>query len=94
MGSQSQIGLDWLKNQLIKEFDLKNFDKAKTVIEWEIIRDLQAKSLKINQKGYIWDLLEAEKMNSYYPTIFSMKVESMFSFDQVVDYFKADQIIY
>ncbi len=47
LGSQSQSGLDWLKNQLSKEFNMKNLDEAMTIIGWEITKDFQAGTLKI-----------------------------------------------
>lgn len=50
LASQSQDGLDWLKGQLMKEFKIKDLGKAKTIIGWEITRDLQAGTLKIDQK--------------------------------------------
>ena len=34
--SQSQDGLNWLKNHLIQEFNIKDLGKAKTIIGWEI----------------------------------------------------------
>lgn len=46
--SLSQNRLDWLKDQLMKEFNMKDLSKAKTIIRWEITQNLQAKTLKIN----------------------------------------------
>lgn len=31
--SRSQNSLDWLKNQFMKKFNIKNLDKAKTIIK-------------------------------------------------------------
>lgn len=42
--------LEWLKNELIKEFQIKDLGKAKIIIKWGIIRDLKAKTLKLIRK--------------------------------------------
>lgn len=73
LGSGSYNALEWLKDELTKEFQIKDLGKAKMIIGCEIIRDLEARTLKIDQKEYIWDLLEAEEMTLCYPTILPIK---------------------
>lgn len=85
LASQSQDGLDWLKGQLMKEFKIKDLGKAKTIIGWEITRDLQAGTLKIDQK-YIRNLLESEDMSLCHPTVLPMKAGSALALDQVGDH--------
>ena len=46
--SHSQTRLDWLKSQLIQEFNIKDLGKAKSIIEWEIARNLQTETSKID----------------------------------------------
>lgn len=94
LGSKSQDRLDWLKDQLMKEFNTKDLGEAKTIIGWGIKRDLQAGTLKIDQKGYIRDLLEAEGMSSCHPTVLPMKAGSALSLDQAGDHLQADLTIY
>lgn len=65
----------------MKEFSIKDLEEAKTIIEWEII--CEEGILKINQKRYVWDLLEFEKMTSYYSTILPIKIGSTFILNQV-----------
>lgn len=48
LGSRSHVALEWLKDQLIKKFQTKNLDEVKTIIKWEITRDMEAKTLTIN----------------------------------------------
>lgn len=36
LGSKSGDALEWLKDQLIKEFNMKDLGEAKTIIGWEI----------------------------------------------------------
>lgn len=52
---------------------MKNLGKAKTIIKQEIIRDMKVKTLKIDQKRYIQDLLEAEKITLCHTTILLIK---------------------
>ena len=73
LGSQSQDGLEWLKNWLMKKFNIKDPGKAKTIIRWEIRLDLQARILKIDQKSYIRNLLEAEEISLCHSTVFPIK---------------------
>lgn len=94
LASQSQDGLDWLKEQLIQEFNMKDLGEAKTIIGWEITRDLQAKTLKIDQKGYIRDLLESEGMSSCHPTVLPMKAGSSLTLDQAGDHIQTDLVAY
>lgn len=77
LASQSQDNLNWLNDQLIHEFNIKDLGEAKTIIGWEITRDLQAETLKIDQKKYIQDLLESEGMSSCHPIVFLIKVGSL-----------------
>ena len=65
---------------------MRDLSEAKTIIGWEIKQDLQAGTLQINQKGYIWNLLEAKKMSLCHPTVLPMKVGSMISFNQAGDH--------
>lgn len=51
--SKSYNALKWLKDELTKEFQIKDLGKAKMIIGCEIIRDLKAGTLKIDQKEYI-----------------------------------------
>ena len=60
---------------------MKDLEEAKVIIGWEITRDVQARTLKINQKAYIQDLLESEKIIFYYPTVLSMKAMSAILID-------------
>lgn len=76
--SQSHNGVDWLKDQLMKEFNMKDLGKAKISIGWEITRDLKVVTLKIDQKSYICNLLEAKKMSLCYPTVFPIKLVQLF----------------
>lgn len=46
--SNSYNGVDWLKTQLIYEFNTKDLSEAKTITGWEIIQDIQVGILIID----------------------------------------------
>lgn len=94
LGSQSHNALGWLKNHLIKEFNMKDLGEAKTIIGWEITRDHKAGTLKIHQNGYIRDLIDSEGMTPCHPTVLPMKVGSFFSMDQAGDHLQANPVAY
>lgn len=79
--SRSHNALSWLKDQLMKEFSMKDLGEAKIIIGWEITQDFTARTLKIDQKGYIQDLLESERMTLCHPTILPVKAGSSFFLD-------------
>lgn len=66
----------------MKKFQMKDLGEAKIIIGWEIIRVMEAGMLKINQKRYIQDLLEARKMISYHATVFFIKAGSFIYINQ------------
>lgn len=51
--SKNLKALKWLKDQLMKKFNIKDLKKVKTIIGWEITQNLIAGTLKIDQKEYI-----------------------------------------
>ena len=68
--------------------------EAKTIIGWEITRDLQVGRMKIDQKGYIQDLLESEGISSCHPIVLPMKAVSSLTFDQAGNHLPTDLIAY
>ena len=92
LGSRSLEALEWLKNKLMREFNIKDLGEAKNIIRWEITREKDI--LKINQKGYIRDLLEFERMTSCYATVLPVKASSILILDQVEDHQQVDLTAY
>ena len=90
LGSRSTKALDWLKNQLMNKFNMKDLGEVKKIIRWKITCNLKAGTLKINQKRYIRDLLESEGMTLYHPTILPVKAGSTLFLDQVGDHQQAN----
>ena len=73
---------------------MKDLGEAKTIIGWEITRELQVGAIKIDQKGYIQDLQEFEGMSLCHPTIFPIKAGSSFTLNQARDHLPTDLIAY
>ena len=83
LSSRSIKVLEWLKNELIREFNMKDLGETKKIIEWEIIQEKCI--LKIDQKRYIWDFLESKGMTSCHATVLPIKASSTLVLDQVKD---------
>ena len=94
LGSKSIKALEWLKDQLMNEFNMKDLGEAKKIIRWEITQDLKAGTLKIDQKRYIRDLQESEGMTSCHPIVLSVKASSTLFLDQAGDHQQADSTEY
>ena len=94
LGSRSTKALEWLKDQLMNEFNMKHLGEAKKIIGWEITRDLKAGTLKIDQKRYIRDLLESKGMTSCHSTVLLVKAGSTLFLDQAGDHQQADSTEY
>ena len=73
---------------------MKDLGEVKTIIGWEITQDLTANTLKIDQKGYIQDLLKAKEMTFCHPTVLLVKAGSTFFLDQAGDHQQANLIAY
>ena len=71
---------------------MKDLGEAKKIIGWEIIREKSI--LKIDQKGYIRDLLESEGMISNHATVLPVKVGSTLVLNQVEDHQQVDLTAY
>lgn len=48
LGLKSIKALEWLKDQLMKKFSMKNLGEIKTIIGWKITQDLVVDTLKID----------------------------------------------
>ena len=80
--------MEWLKNELMREFNMKDLEEAKKIIGWEITREKGI--LKIDQKRYIRDLLESEGIILCYTTVLPVKAGSTLFLDQAEDHQQVD----
>lgn len=49
LASNSSEALSWLKNAIAKEDNVKDLGEVKTIIGWQVTRDIKAGTLKIDQ---------------------------------------------
>ena len=92
LGSRSLEALEWLKNELIKEFNMKDLGEAKKIIGWKITWEKSI--LKIDQKGYIRDFLESERMTSCHAIVLLVEAGSTLILDQAKDHQQVDLTAY
>ena len=71
---------------------MKDLGEAKKIIGWEITQEKDI--LKIDQKGYIRDLLESERMISCHETVLPVKADSNFIPSQAEDHQQVDLTTY
>lgn len=62
LASNNSKALQWLKITITKECNVKDLGEVCTIIGWQVIRDLKAETLKIDQSAFIQDLLENENI--------------------------------
>lgn len=67
------IILKALKKFLFKKYNIKDLDKVKTIIEWQIYLDFIAKTIKIDQSVFILDLVIKERLTKYNANILLIK---------------------
>ena len=94
LASSTIIALASLNESLSKEYDMKDMGDMKTIISWQVTRDLGTKTLRICQSAYIRDLLKEENFtNCNAPTI-PMKAGSAIEMNEPDDYDEADLTTY
>lgn len=82
--------LENLKENLAREYNMNNLGKVKTIIGWQIMRDLATRTLRISQLAYIRDLLEKKNLTDCNAPTIPMKTGSAIEMNEPDDYEKAD----
>ena len=49
LASKHQTSLDWIKGNLKNEYNVKDLGEVKTIIGWQVTRNWNAATLKIDQ---------------------------------------------
>lgn len=88
------IALLSLKESLLRKYNMKNIEDVKTIIGWQVTRDLDTKTLKIYQSAYIWDLLEEKNLIDCNALTILMKARSVIEINKPNYYNKANLAIY
>ena len=83
-----------LKVSLAKEYDTKDLRKVKTIIRWQIHRDLAADTMKIDQSAFVQDLVIKEGLTHCNANIIPIKAGLSIEMPDPEDYKEADLCIY
>lgn len=66
-----------LKVNISIEYKMKALREVKTIINWQINRDLTIKTIKVSQSAYIRDLLKEENLTNYNTLTIPIKTDSI-----------------
>lgn len=88
------VTLDTLKKSLAIEYNMKDLDEVKTIIGWQVIRDMATRTIKIDQTVFIRDLIIEEELIDWNVNIIPMKASSAIKMSKSDDYDKTDIYIY
>lgn len=73
-----------LKNLLTEKYNIKNLDKRKIIIEWQIIRNIAVCIMKIDQSAFIKNLVIQKRLIKCNTNVIAIKASSdieMFKLD-------------
>ena len=79
-----------LKQNLSKEYDMKDLEEVKIIIGWQITRDLFIKTIRVSSSPYIRDLLKEENFTNCNALTTLMKASSFIKINKSDDYDKAN----
>lgn len=86
-----------LKKRLSKKYNMKDMndvEDVKTIIGWQVIRDLGIKILKICQLIYIKNLLKKKNLINCNVFIILIKARSAINMNKLNDYIKTNLTTY
>lgn len=72
------------------EYDMKDLGEVQTIIGWQVIRDLKAKTLKIDKSTFIQDLFKSKNMSDYNFVSIPMKAGCFIKMTEYKDYEKTE----
>ena len=90
LASNSSKALAWLKDSIVKEYNVKDLREVKIIIRWQVTRDLDTGTLKIDQSAFIRNLLESENMTDCNSVNIPMKVGCFIDMQELGDYKEAE----
>lgn len=90
LASKSRKSVEWIKEKLNNEYNVKDLGEVKTIIGWQVTRDLEAKKLKIDKSAFIQDLVDEEGLSNGNSTNIPMKAGSFINMQEDDDYKEVD----
>lgn len=90
MASNKEEFLISIKSLLSRQYNVKDFGETKTIIGWQVTRDVERGTMKIVESAYIRDLLEEEDLSDCKSVNIPMKAGSTIDMAEPDDYEEAD----
>lgn len=90
LAAKYRKSLDWIKESIKNEYNVKDLGNVKTIIGWQVTRNWDAGTLKIDQSAFIRDLLEEENLTDCNSVNIPMKAGSFIEMLEDDDYEEAD----
>lgn len=90
LASKGRKSVDWIKKRLDGEYNIKDLGEVKTIIGWQVTRDMKAGTLKIDQSAFIRDSIEEEGLSGCNSTNIPMKAGSFIDMQEEDDYEETD----
>ena len=78
--------LNSLKRLLSNEYDIKDFGKRKTIIDWQITRDPATRTMKLDQSTFIQNLVIEKNLSNYNANLVLIKANSAINMPKVKNY--------
>lgn len=75
-------------------YNVKNLEKVNTMIDWQVIRNTKASTLKINQFIFIRDLLKNKNLSDCNFVNISMKASNIIKMNNLDDYMETNIKVY
>ena len=94
LASNTMGTLKSLKQLLFKEYDVKDLGEVKTIIGWQITRDLAMGTMKIDQSAFIRDLVIEEGLTDCNAPVMLMKAGSAIEMLDSDDYEETELLEY
>lgn len=93
LAAKQQKDLDWIKAKLKEEYNVKDLGEVKYIIGWQVTRNHELSTLKIDQSAFIRNLVEEEDMRDCNAVTTPMKTGNFIEM-QDDDYEEVDLKVY
>lgn len=88
------ITLDTLKKSLAIEYNMKDLGEVKTIIRWQVTRDMAIYTMKIDQSAFIRDLVIKEGFKNCNANVILIKAGSAIKMFEPDNYNKTNIYTY
>lgn len=75
--------MDWIESKLKNEYNVKEMGEVKTIIGWQITRNLEAGTLKVDQSAFIRNLVKEENLIDCNSVNIPIRTDSMIKINKV-----------